>query len=81
MIIYKEKIVKVPDKYKCDKCSKEFDVAIDWSESQEFHHINFIGGWGSIFGDGEEVKCNLCQYCLKELIGDYLQIEKFNGRY
>jgi hypothetical protein len=29
------------------------------------------GGCASVFGDGNEVSCDLCQGCLKELIGDF----------
>jgi len=53
--------------YECDRCGKGY-ASDFWEEIQEFHHINFTGGYGSIFGDGTEVKCDLCQYCLHSLI-------------
>lgn len=50
----------------CDWCDKEVtkkDV-IDW---QEFIHINEVGGYGSVFGDGEQIKLDICQDCFYEI--------------
>ena len=58
--------------YQCDRCKTWFDIKEDWDEAQEFHHINFTGGYGSVFGDGSNVKCDICQYCLKKMIKDYI---------
>lgn len=54
----------------CDKCAKKVTVD-DMIEWQEFYHIRLTGGYGSVFGDTEEVKCDLCQKCLLEMIKDY----------
>ncbi len=54
----------------CDRCGKEFLVD-DVIEMQEFHHIRFTGGYGSVFGDEIKIECDLCQCCLKELIEPY----------
>ena len=51
----------------CDKCKKEYD-AEDWQEVQEFVHIDFGGGYGSVFGDGTHVECDICQHCLYKMI-------------
>lgn len=56
--------------FQCDKCKKEFDYEVDIFEIQEFHHIHFVGGYGSVFGDETHVQCDLCQRCLMEIIGD-----------
>jgi hypothetical protein len=54
----------------CDKCKKEeFNIM----EIQEWFHYNFIGGYNSIFGDMDEYDIDLCQQCMKELIGPYLR--------
>lgn len=58
----------------CDKCKKEFS---DLLELQEFHHIRFTGGYGSAFGDGMNVECDICQSCLHEMIKDICRT-KFN---
>lgn len=62
----------------CNKCKKEFyyddtEDEQDELEIQEFCHISFVGGYGSVFGDGTEVKIDLCQRCLKEMIGDLIE--------
>ena len=52
----------------CDRCGKSItpDDLIEW---QEKHLIRFAGGYGSVFGDGKHIECDLCQSCLQELIG------------
>lgn len=52
----------------CDRCKRKFDNDMDL---QEFHFINFLGGFTSVFGDMVEVECDLCQHCLHELIKDF----------
>ena len=51
----------------CDKCKKEFT---DDMEIQEFLHIRDTGGYGSIFGDGENINFDICQYCLYGWLGE-----------
>lgn len=51
----------------CDKCHKIYDSE-DFYEIQEFHHIDFVGGYGSIFGDMTHIECDICQHCLKGFI-------------
>jgi len=63
--ITKERVVS---KIFCDRCKKEI---IESFERQEIYYIQFVGGFTSVFGDGVEVHCDLCQHCLKELIGDF----------
>ncbi len=73
MIIYEERqsTVKSLISVQCDKCKKKFKRDDDVLEIQEFHHIGFTGGYASVFGDGDIIECDLCQNCLKELIGNY----------
>ena len=75
MIKYKEKKVTITDKEKvsitCDKCKKEYLYKDDILEIQEFVFLRFIGGYGSIFGDGDEVDKHICQYCLKEWLDSW----------
>ncbi len=58
----------------CDRCGKEMQRdAIDgeWSERLT---ISFRAGYGSVFGDGNIVECDLCQHCIKDLLERYLRI-------
>jgi len=63
--IFKKEFILIEPTKTCNVCKRIYD---DWMETQEFHHINFIGGYGSIFGDEMVFKLDLCQYCLKEMI-------------
>ena len=55
----------------CDICAKECDG--EDLDFQEFTHIHFVGGYTSIFEDGGEYEADICQCCLKKLIGDKLR--------
>ena len=75
MIRYKQvsKTVQEPELLKCDICGKEYPA--DDLETQEFQHIHFTGGYDSVFGDGTEVECDVCQHCLHKLIGEYCRLK------
>jgi len=49
----------------CDKCGKEFT---DEMQTQEFLYIRDVGGYSSIFGDGEDINFDICQHCLYEFL-------------
>jgi len=59
----------------CNKCGKTTNMkdANSILDFQEWLSINFTGGYGSIFGDGSEYECDLCQQCTNELLGNYLR--------
>jgi hypothetical protein len=54
----------------CDKCNKEYD-SDNTPEIQEFLHIDFTGGYGSVFGDGTSIEYDICQHCLLEIINGF----------
>ena len=56
----------------CDRCGKRMTRAgwVDWQEMIQFH---FTGGYGSVFGDGESFRCDLCQHCVKATLGEYIK--------
>ena len=74
MKTYKE--VKKPDlvllSVACDKCGKVASLDTDTMDFQEWLCIHFIGGYNSIFEDGGEYECDLCQQCTKKLLGKHL---------
>ncbi|MCK4500355.1 hypothetical protein KAU11_07650 [Candidatus Babeliales bacterium] len=76
---YKTKTIEIDKKnlvsITCNKCNRTFDCRDDSFEVQEFHHIDFEGGYASVFGDGSYVTGDICQHCMKEVFGDVLQIE------
>lgn len=56
----------------CDNCHKNINVS-DILEYQEMVHIKFEGGYNSVFGDGNKYECNICQHCVKALLGSVLR--------
>jgi hypothetical protein len=66
--------VEIVEVFICDKCKKEITPQDTW-EWDEAYSISFRGGYASVFGDGAEVECDLCQHCLKELIETYCRVK------
>ena len=58
----------------CDRCGKSMEQGIAEIEWQERFIISFRAGYGSIFGDGNLVECDLCQDCIQSTIGKWLRI-------
>jgi len=71
-----EKEERILTKVICDICKKEYntDNDEDQMQIQEFHHVRFMGGYGSIFGDGVVMESNICQYCLGKTLGNYMRV-------
>ena len=59
----------------CNKCKKvvEPDDMIEW---QEFFMYVTRGGYGSIIGDEQPYRIDLCQSCMKEVLGPYIELVK-----
>lgn len=56
----------------CDVCKKEFD---DQMEIQEFASFGDRAGYGNVvFGDGTDYDIDMCQYCFKEKLGEYVTL-------
>ena len=65
--------VSVVHQIRCDRCGKEAErgeVSFDQMTS-----IGFEAGYGSIFGDGNRVEVDLCETCLCDTLGTWLQIK------
>ena len=75
MIIYKKEQVEtlVFNKFICDRCSEEVS---DPMQLQETHRIRFTGGYSSVFGDGNNVACDLCQVCFHTLLEPYARFNE-----
>lgn len=56
----------------CDRCGQAWQA--DTVDAAEFTSIDFTAGDGSIFGDGTQVKLDLCQRCLKTALGLWLRV-------
>lgn len=73
------KVVQLPSVITCDVCGKRFSLEDNEFEFQEIYSISFTGGYGSIFGDGTHIGCEICQRCLMSLIGDFCYYETEDG--
>lgn len=60
--------------YVCDRCRKRVK-GDDWIERQEMLHWQMLCGYGSVFGDGCLITLDLCQYCINEVLGAFIQIK------
>ena len=54
----------------CDCCKKEFDNDMDLQEFLTYYNT---GGYSSVFGDGAVMSLELCQDCVKKLLGEFIQ--------
>jgi hypothetical protein len=63
-------VIELDYGYTCDACKKEIDTQMDYQEMLSYRNR---GGFTSIFGDGTEMSLDLCQDCIKEYLGKFLQ--------
>ena len=61
----------------CDRCKQTWQA--DTVDAAEFTSIDFTGGYGSIFGDGSQIKLDLCQQCVKTVLGLWLHVSDDGG--
>jgi hypothetical protein len=59
----------------CSRCKMVIEPT-DFIQWQELQSIGFTGGYGSVFGDGVSVSVDLCQQCLYDLIGDFVEYDE-----
>ena len=57
----------------CDICGKRHNTDEGWEdmEIQEFVCVHRTGGYSSIFGDGEKIDVDICQYCFYKICQEY----------
>ena len=74
MLEYQDKVVQEVAACTCDRCQKRMtrdDYDSGWHERVS---LWFRGGFGSIFGDGNEVSVDLCQQCVQDTLGAWLRV-------
>jgi len=57
---------------RCDRCERLAENGE--VEFHEFASLDLKVGYGSIFGDGNDVQIDLCQHCLKATLGQWLRV-------
>lgn len=64
---------------RCDRCGAKArldDGMVGVCAMQEYLGIDFTAGYGAqAFDDGTRYSCELCEYCVKQLLGDILRSE------
>ena len=60
----------------CDICKVKYTLS-DILKVQEFIHIDHTGGYGSIIGDGSNVKVDVCDTCFKNMFETYWTRKEF----
>lgn len=60
----------------CDRCGLEMHRRGSDFEWQERVSIAFRAGYDSVFGDGNLVELDLCQHCLRDLMGPWLRVRR-----
>lgn len=60
---------------RCDRCNRVAEVNDAELEYREFACIDLNAGYASIFGDGNHVQVDLCQHCVKDVLGRWLRID------
>ena len=69
------KTVTRPETYvTCDRCSREMLPGDLDCEHQERLTVGFRAGYSSVFGDGNLVEVDMCQHCIKEVLGPWLRV-------
>lgn len=58
----------------CDRCGREMVPNDQDCEHQERIAIRFRAGYNSLYGDGNLVEADLCQHCVKEVLGPWLRV-------
>lgn len=72
MLKYENVTIKQAVAAICDRCGREMQKHdCEWEERIS---IAFRGGYDSIFGDGNAVELDLCQHCVKEVLGPWLRV-------
>ena len=66
-----EREIQTLESITCDVCKKVIRNK-DFVEFDEIVSIEFIGGYGSVFGDGEQVSIDMCQDCFKKILGEFV---------
>ncbi|EMI7065611.1 hypothetical protein V6858_004123 [Providencia rettgeri] len=61
----------------CDRC--HFYAEKDDPEFHEFLSIDRQVGFGSVFGDGNHLKLDLCQHCVKTLLNSWLSVSELDS--
>jgi hypothetical protein len=72
MRTYRNRTVSELDEVSCDRCQRQDEAT--GMEGQEFLSWSMSCGFASVFGDLNHVDLDLCQHCVKELLGQWVRV-------
>lgn len=79
-ITQKRQVVDCVTALTCDRCAATFETSgSDRMEVQEFLRWRNTGGYASVFGDGASMAVDLCQHCVKEVLGPWIKVAPSTG--
>jgi len=58
----------------CDRCGRQGSDEPNGFETQAFLSYHTVAGYASIFGDMNFLNLDLCQHCMKDVIGEWLRV-------
>ena len=62
------KTYNIMDYCECDICHTKYKYPDDSIEIDEFARFDFVGGYNSVFGDGNRVQVDICQHCFQRIL-------------
>ena len=63
----------------CDRCGSRARRAAEGSDFRRMTSIGFRAEEGSIFGQGQRVEIDLCEPCLRDVLGHWLRVRTLTG--
>jgi len=60
--------------FECSRCKTIYYDDLYPFEMQEMLHWRNVGGYGSVWGEGNQVEIDLCQRCTRELLEPFATI-------
>lgn len=69
------KTITVTETYvTCDRCGREMHPNNQDCAHQERLAVRFRAGSGSVFGDGSLIEADICQHCVRHVLGEWLRV-------
>ncbi|SIT40626.1 hypothetical protein BN2475_270014 [Paraburkholderia ribeironis] len=76
MLEYREKAVLETAACICDGCGRLMRPEASDGEWQERMSLTWRGGVGSVFGHSVEMDLDLCQHCVKTILGEWIRVTR-----
>jgi len=61
----------------CDVCGNTYSMKQQPFELIECQSLDFMAGYGSVFGDSMHCELDICQHCLKSKLGKWIKLKQY----